>query len=494
MKAVKLKPLFFPTDDILVRPPEILCTQMTFNPDKLQNKTLSNLNQLKTILRGRKIKKSNSSQAKMLEDEKETVKKLTDWKRPASPNSPLTRKYTFKRTFTLTNINNSFSPEKIVPTDKPKPLRPNTINIFAGTIQAILSMDKLKKRLQEEESKNISTQNKEYEADLKNRIERLKRDIKGLKIFIHDNSEKLITLKNSFEEAKKQHEDKSNSLAMFEAQELLFKDKVKRSKPQDEAAYFIKKEKLRKMKQDLHKSFLETEEKFTNEINGQVRVLESAEHTRRMNKKQLLEYREEIIMLYCRMLKDGKDARSDGLRWIIKALWTMNEPVPISAFPRFLDDESAHFLLRVSELEIEQEMFSQQLGKIQQELKNSRPSSCTPNTLLLYSQVKKRLRQISQSSIGKSPIKLKAEKSSQEMKLNLSSSSYNEILSIKDKISKNQEEIATSINNEIKRVTDVYCLNPDGEEIGLFHIVRCLVGDKVREFNKYTRSSIVSRK
>ena len=494
MKAVKLKPLFFPTDDILVRPPEFLCSQMTMNPDKLHNKTVSNLNQLITILRGRKIKKTNSDQAKVLEDEKETVKKLTEWKRPASPHSPLTRKYTFRRTFTLNNLSNSISPEKNLSIEHQKPLRSKAINIFAGTIQAILSMDKMKKKLQEEETKNLSEQNKEYELELKNRIERLKRDIKGLKSFIHDNSSKLKGLKESFEEAKKQHEEKSSSLALFEAQELLFKDKIKRSKPQDEAAYFIKKEKLRKMKQDLHKSFLETQEKFTNEISGYVRTLESAEHTRRMNKKQLFEFREEIIMLYCRLLKDGKDARSDGLRWVIKALWKMDEPVPISAFPKFLDDESAHFLLKLSELELEQEVYTQRLSKIQADLKNSRPSSCVSNTLLLYSQVKKRLRQISQSSVGKSPINIKADESPKELIRSMTPNCYKEVLGIKEKISKNQDEMGTIINNEIKRVTDLYCLNPDGVEIGLFHIIKCLVGDKVREFNRYTRSSIISRK
>ena len=493
MKAIKLKPLFFPSDDILVKPPDVLCDFNQVNKEKLRDKTVSGLNQLINILRGRKLKRSNAGQSKYLEDEKETVKKLTEWKRPASPSSPITRKYTFRRTFTLNNLNSSLSPEKSPPKEKPKSLlRPKTIDIFTGTVQAILATEKLKKKVQEEEFKNLSSQNLEYESEIKDRIERLKRALKGLKSFIYESQSKLSELKNSFEEAKKKHEEDTNSLSLLEAQELLFKDKTKKNRIQDEATYFIKKEKLRKMKQELHKAYLEVQEKFSNEINSQTRTAESAEHSRRMYKKQVKEYREELIMLYCRLLKDGKDARADGLRWIIKSLWHMHEAVPISAFPKFLDDESAHFLLKLSELEIEQQVFAKQLSVLQQDFKNSRPASCIPSAFSLYNNVKGRLRQISQSSVGKSPISQKPLK--QDSKENSTPSSYSEVSALKTRINRHQDEINNLTSIEIKRVTDNYGLNADVEEVGLFHVIRCLVGEKVREFNRYTRSTFMGMK
>jgi hypothetical protein len=340
----------------------------------------------------------------------------------------------------------------------------------------------------------LSERNIEYEEEVKDRIEKLKRALKNLKAFVYESQEKLVGMKREFEEAKKKNEEDSNALALLEAQELLFKDKTKKARIQDETTYFIKKEKIRKLKQDLHKSYLDTQEKFSSEISGQSRSLESAEHSRRLYKKQVKEFREELVMFYCRLLKDGKDARSDGLRWIIKSLWTMHEAVPISAFPKFLDDESSHFLLKISELEIEQSVFLNQLSLLQVEFKNTRPASCIPSAFSLYNKVKGRLRQISQSSIGRSPVNKKKMPDKGSSKENSTPSSYSEVSALKAKVSKHQEEINSLTQLEIKRVTEGYAMNSENEDIGLFHIVRCLVGDKVREFNRYTRSTFMGMK
>ena len=56
MKNIKLKPLYLPNDDILVQPPPFLF--QTENPlkDNTSKMLLSNLDEFKTILRGRRLK------------------------------------------------------------------------------------------------------------------------------------------------------------------------------------------------------------------------------------------------------------------------------------------------------------------------------------------------------------------------------------------------------------------------------------------------------
>ena len=77
MKAIKLKPLFFPQDDILVKPPELFINQEKYM-EKLKNKTVSTMDQLKTILRGRQLKKQDQKKKPQLEQDRETVQKLSE--------------------------------------------------------------------------------------------------------------------------------------------------------------------------------------------------------------------------------------------------------------------------------------------------------------------------------------------------------------------------------------------------------------------------------
>lgn len=498
MKAIKLKPLFFPSDDILVQPPDILSNRKEL--EKAANKTSSSIGQLKTILRGRRLKKNTGQKKLQSEIEKETVQNLSEWKRTASPKSPLTRKFTFKRTFTMNQMGN-----------EPKsPLKPKTelkafslgkltlIDALVSTVQGIVTNERFKKKVKDEEIKEISGRNQRYEKESQARINKLVSEIKALKGFIRESAVKLEKLKEEFAGVNKKYEEDTAKLALVEAQELLFKDKEgkKSLRTSDERQYFVKKEKIRQLKQDLHKTFQESKEKYLTAIENSQKTLEASEYQRQVSKKELKEYREQIIMLYCRTLKDGKDIRNDGLRWIIKNLWMMNEAIPMSAFPKFLDDESAHFLLVMAEKDLELVKCEKKLEMLRKDIREKRPSSALSSAKGLYDDVRKRLREISQSSIGhvkKEIYTINSVSGESRAKSNYSGN-FNEISDLRQKIGKIQDFIKENMTAEIKRVTDLYQINATGsEEIGLFHIIKCLVGEKVREYNKYTRSGAISK-
>ena len=494
MKAIKLKPLFFPSDDILVQPPDIVLNRSStivsaINPSK----SLSPMKNLMTILRGRQLKKLNAQKKPDVEVEKEAVQRLSEWKTLASPNkSPLMRKFTFRRTFTLGQ--DSKSPPKIAQSMVNMKIgKIALIDALVSKVQKIIVHERNKKKVQEEEIKEISERNQRYEQEAKSSIKRLSHEIKSLKAKIRENTSKLDDLRAEFVAYNKKYEEDCAALSLMEAQELLFRDKDKGKKPvkiNDEKQYFIKKERFRKMKQELHKNYQEGKDRYTILIEEGTRFLDSSIHLRQISKKELKEYREQTIMLYCRTLRDGKDIRADGLRWIIKGLWLMNEPVPISAFPKFLDDESAHFLLVVAEKDIELDVYEKKLDELRTEVKNKRPSSALPSAKNLYNDVRKRLRDISQSSVGHGekeiyPMNTESTKNGFSK---VNSSNFNDISELRTKVAGIHEFVKESMTQEIKRVTDLYQINSGkAEELGLFHVIRCLVGDKVREFNKYTR-------
>jgi hypothetical protein len=498
MKTIKLKPIFFPNDDILVKPPSFIGQIEDFPIEKLKNRTVSSTGQLANILKSRQLKKQNKTQTNIREDE-ETVKKLSDWKRIESPTSPLRRKFTYKRTATMQlTAEGKVQLRPYTASQTIAPVRINQYDALVTAVQGIVAIERLKRKALDAEIKKVSDQNREMENIIKAKIIKTTKEIEELKTFIRLNSERLEKMKKELNEINRKYEEDLNSIHLKEAQELLFdKGKKKAIKPGEETLYLINKEKIRQMKQEVHKNYQEAKDKYVTDIESSKKILEIAESHRIQSKNELKSYKEDMILLYCRTLKDGKDLRSDGLRWVIKALWKMNDFVPISAFPKFFDDESSTFLLIMSEKDLELEDYTKRLNALRQEIKNKKNVSIS-TTRDLYTKVRTRLRNITQSSIGQlldgsSFIEDPNQSINDGSKNNITN--YNEISIIRDKIFQLTEYVKESTAYEIKRVTENYQKNPgDAEHVGLFHIIKCLVGDKVREFNKYTRSTNPQKK
>ncbi|OMJ69994.1 hypothetical protein SteCoe_32147 [Stentor coeruleus] len=73
---------------------------------------------------------------------------------------------------------------------------------------------------------------------------------------------------------------------------------------------------------------------------------------RELKKEQTL-LKSTLVSIYMKILKQGLDIREEGLRWVIKCLWQLEEPIPLSAFPAFCDEESSQFLLSMAQYDIE---------------------------------------------------------------------------------------------------------------------------------------------
>ena len=87
-----------------------------------------------------------------------------------------------------------------------------------------------------------------------------------------------------------------------------------------------------------------------------------------------------------------------------------------------------------------------------------------------------------------SPIEVK-ENEVDRKNLEKNSSCYSEIGEMRERVNKINDFIKELTENEIKRTTENYKNAPgEAEKVGLYHLIKCLVGDKVREFNKYTRN------
>ena len=167
----------------------------------------------------------------------------------------------------------------------------------------------------------------------------------------------------------------------------------------------------------------------------------------------------------------------------------MSESIPLSVFPHFLDHESIYFIFFICEKELELENYQKIIEKARKEVQSRRSESSISSAKELYKNVVRRIRDISKSVLGR-PLDSKNNVSIYSSMFDeiTENNSFSEIVSIRSKISEISKTIKEFIDFEVKRVTELYEHNPGEAKVyGLYHLIRCLVGEKVREFNKYTR-------
>ena len=494
MKSVKLKPLSLAKNEVFVSPPDFIKKiYEAKQQEKLKNSIVASISEIQPHLQQRKVTKAAKEQ-KFTENDEEAVKNLSEWKRSNSPTSPLLRKYTFRRQGTL-NLFGCDSPVKIrtgnhavtaVPSQKSK------LNLLVSKVQGIVALERFKKKTVDEQFKKVSKYNLEIEDSIKRRIIKITGEVHELKEYIKNTCEELADIQNEIKKLQKSHEERLRMMKQQEIEDLLFRDKAKNkklSKQGEEGQYLINKERMRQLKHDSHKKFQEDLESLNHEKQKAEKILEITIHDRQKSKKELKGLSEDICTLYLRILKEGKDLRTDGLRWIIKAIWKLGESIPLAAFPKFLDEDSIHYLLLISEKDLEFEYFQAKIEKVRKEIKSQRCTSSISSSRELYRSVKQRLSEISRSVVSQ-PINGRCSAdiyrdSGIEAK---DPRNYSELAIYRGNIAQIAEKTKEITDTEIKRITEAYELNPgEADKIGLFHLIKCLVGDKVREFNKYTR-------
>ena len=77
---------------------------------------------------------------------------------------------------------------------------------------------------------------------------------------------------------------------------------------------------------------------------------------------------QKLMRHYEGLLYRGKDTRSDGLIWIIKAIWKLGKNVPMQFIPTFLDFNAIEFLFKLANKSIELENKKKQLNESKKNL------------------------------------------------------------------------------------------------------------------------------
>ena len=166
----------------------------------------------------------------------------------------------------------------------------------------------------------------------------------------------------------------------------------------------------------------------------------------------------------------------------------MAQPVPFSSFPKFLDEESDHFLLTMAKIDMEIDELSQKLKKHREKIKNDKlDSSFSKTPRELFDIVKERLRNISQKTRALSRPRDSNLETLNSTTYDFFFEKYDDVNSLKQKIKQKEQKKSALSNEEIKRVVERYKADNDNE-IGLLHIVKCLVGEKSKDYRNLTQT------
>ena len=152
----------------------------------------------------------------------------------------------------------------------------------------------------------------------------------------------------------------------------------------------------------------------------------------------------------------------------------MNEPVPVSSFPKFLDDDSAHYLLLMTKNELDLKELQVRLDRLKEALHGSKSNSVAQksNVELILS-VRTRMSELSKNVKGV-PVGSKEAQNSTVIidALPAQNQLHSELNWVRKSLNRIQYEMESSTKEEYTRVVKEF--NKNNSEVCFDHISQCL--------------------
>ena len=115
-------------------------------------------------------------------------------------------------------------------------------------------------------------------------------------------------------------------------------------------------------------------------------ILEIKEQNRKIEK---LRYQknikvDQLYTHYLKILKEGKDTRSEGLAWIIREIYNLGKEIIMSYLPDFIDEMGIRFIFKQAKIGIELHKLNDQIEETKNELNESGFSRLTDNKKTIF--------------------------------------------------------------------------------------------------------------
>ena len=239
-----------------------------------------------------------------------------------------------------------------------------------------------------------------------------------------------------------------------------------------------------------------------NKINKELDIL-------RKEEKEIIN---KLMLFYKELLFKGKEAKKDGLVWIIKSIWYLGENVPVSFMPEYLDLESIEYLFQLAHKQLEIEYFMKKIREMKLALKKEISLKYKKDLIKLNQENETEnendhYRVINKSEIYRNMKKIESNETENENKKNIyvdlvkefeeknlqleitKLPEINRINNVKKHIEKIKKEIIELKKNEIKRISKCFIENnyEDKYHTNIETVLTALIGTDAKDtaMNKF---------
>ena len=429
----------------------------------LRNSTFSHVS-LSRRKKNRRISQHDSS-----DEEKESVLKLTDWEKHDKKREILTTISEAKIT-----LKKRIEGEDIVEEMKFKRKHKS----YLPDINSTKLLPIIKTIRQRQANKEIEEVFKEkcryfqmFEKDLADTYEKLEKELEKVRVDREILREDCCEIKKKVPLFVQELEKLKESLVVFE-------EKGRKGTSQIDLTGWMKnRDKLRENIKEKEKEKPLIVKSVNEELESKESKLSELDELNKTIRKKLEIVKSTQIKHYLSLLKDGKDTRSEGIQWIVIKLWKLGESVKVHQFPAFLDDDSVHFILFVSQKSLEIEVLLNKISPAKKVFSADKPNR--------WNNIKKRLAELTKQIKADRPEYIYNNK---RVSIRWVPNHVNDSVSLEktviepsfyeNYIGKVKDMIKTALNNEVHRITLEYLLHGYEErfKVGIKDVISAIVG------------------
>jgi hypothetical protein len=201
---------------------------------------------------------------------------------------------------------------------------------------------------------SASKQSKQLEDRLEQEYLALDRRMTELKETVRRESLRVCEIRANLHQLMSEKHRRSTLLAKEEST-------IKAIRVQNLAAYLSKKSVLQRSRQRTNKSYAAMISSLQMQAENALEQVEAVRGEIEHDKNKMKAIKTLLVKHYAQILKEGKDCRILGLRWVVMQLWKFDVKVGYESFPSFVDRQTAEVVLRLASMEVETEQLQDYL-------------------------------------------------------------------------------------------------------------------------------------
>lgn len=358
------------------------------------------------------------------------------------------------------------------------PIKATSSNMFKPESSQV----KTPKRFEEEKYKEKSTFHKQYESELD-------KNLKGFEDQLKEINDYREGLRTEISEMRNQLRKSHDELEICRSDlEKLEKHKKFLTVQTGAATYLSRRASIREEINSKESRYMIFNEELTQEITKNMRMIDDLDQKCGVLRKEVKIIKDAQKKHFRAVLLEGKDTRNEGLQWIVKKLWKLEENMAKKDFPCFLEERTIEAIIKIASKskEIEDYLYKISSGSFAKTGK-------TYSKSLGIKEIQTRIAEVSKSIQIKRTETVFSESKKSILWENLSPSDFDNkykgmtgLLVCEQKIEKLKDEIKEIQDGEIQRMLKECFLNyyDEKKKVDIRTLIATLVG--VDNLDKYT--------